>query len=243
MRRLTFITAGLVALVGASVAVAHGIDGAKAARRVSATFSANAGTVTSRTCTTSDNKTIVVTNGTYTGAATGDADLTGNVTLRARSVVNTTDGVGVVDGALRVKTNGKDTTAAFSAVYDGGKFAGLAVGKAHTPAARIVANISATFTPGTSMSGKIGGGTDGGSAVELGPGSCKPQHDRPDHSGARGAITSLTTTSITVANLTCSLPSTKAADINAKFKTGDRVEIRCDVVNGQGTLTSISKRH
>ncbi len=242
MRRLTLITAALVALVAASVAVANGVDGAKTAKSVSATFSANAGTVTSRTCTTADNKTIVITNGTYTGAATGDADLNGNLTVRARSVVNTTDGVGVVDGSLRIDVSGKDTTAAFSAVYNSGKIAGLAVGRAHEPNARLVANISATFTPGTSFGGgKIGGGTDGGTAVEVGPGSCKPQSTHPEHSEARGTISSLTTSQITVAGLTCSLPSDKAADINAKFKTGDRVEIRCDYLNGQTTLSRISK--
>ena len=39
------------------------------------------------------------------------------------------------------------------------------------------------------------------------------------------------------------LPADKAAAINARFKTGDRVEIRCDFANGQNTLTRISKHH
>lgn len=243
MRRLTLITACLAALAAASVAVADGIEGAKTARAVSATFSATAGTVTSRTCTTSDNKTIVVTDGRYTGTASGDPDLTGNLALRARSVVDTTDGVGVVEGQLGIDAAGKDTRAAFSAVYDHGTVVGLAVGRAHDSNARLVAAVSATFTPGTSFSGgRIGGGTAGGSAVLVGPGSCRPQRSHPEHSAAVGAISTLTATSITVANLTCSLPPDRAADIAAKFHTGERVVIRCDVSGGQGTLTGIARR-
>ena len=111
MRKLTFIVAALVALTATSYAVAHGIEGAKNAKAVAATFTATAGSTTSRTCTTTDNKTIVVTDAKYTGAATGDADLTGPITLRARSVVNTTDGVGTVNGSLAIDATGKNTRA------------------------------------------------------------------------------------------------------------------------------------
>src|SRR3954468_9501480 len=91
MRKLTLAIVGLVALVATSVAVAHGIEGAKTAKAVAGTFSATAGSVTTRSCTTSDNKTVVVSDGKYTGTAAGDADLAGAITLRVRSVVNTTD--------------------------------------------------------------------------------------------------------------------------------------------------------
>ena len=87
MRRMTFAAAVLCALVATSYAVAHGIDGAKSAKAVVGTFSANAGSVSTRTCTTSDGKAIVVTDGKYTGMATGDPDLTGPITVRARSTV------------------------------------------------------------------------------------------------------------------------------------------------------------
>ena len=245
MRKLTLTVVGVVALVATSVAVAHGIAGAKSVKAVAATFSANAGTVTTRTCTTTDNKTIAITDGRYTGTASGDPDLTGAITLRARSVVNTTDKVGTVDGSFRVDVaGGRDTAGSFSTVYDNGTIAGLAVGRAHDPGVRLLGNISATFTPGTSFTGgKIGGGTAAGSAVELGAGSCKPQTTRPEHSEARGTISALSTQSITVAGLQCAIPSGKAADVNARFKTGDVVEIRCDYANGQTTLTRIDKRH
>ena len=205
MRKLILTMAGLAALVTTSVAVAHGIEGAKTAKAVAATFSASAGTTTSRTCTTTDGKSITVTDGKYTGIAAGDTDLAGPITLRMRSVINTTDKVGTVNGAFRIDVSGRDTTGAFATVYDNGAIAGLATGRAHSPGARIVGNLSATFDPATGFAGgsKIGGGTSGGSAVELGTGSCRPTKTHPEHSAARGAISALSTASITVAGLTC----------------------------------------
>jgi hypothetical protein len=244
MRKVILTMAGLAALVTASVAVANGIEGAKTAKAVAATFSASAGTTSSRTCTTSDGKSITVTNGKYTGTAAGDADLAGPITLRVRSVINTTDKVGTVNGAFRVDVSGRDTTGAFASVYDNGAIAGLAIARAHSPGAKIVGNLSATFDPATGFAtgSKIGGGTSGGSAVELGPSSCRPATNHPEHSAARGAISALSTASITVAGLLCNLPTNKSANINAKFKTGDNVEIRCEFANGQNTLTRIEKR-
>jgi hypothetical protein len=243
MRKVVLTMAGLAALVVTSVAVAHGIEGAKTAKAVAATFTASAGTTTSRSCTTTDGKTITVTNGKYTGTALGDADLAGAITLRVRSVINTTDRVGIVTGAFRIDVSGRDTKGAFSTVYDNGGIAGLTTGRAHSRGARIVGNLSAAFDPATGFSGaKIGGGTSGGSAVELGTGSCKPSNPHPEHSAARGAVSALSTASVTVAGLTCTLPSSKSAEINAKFKTGDDVEIRCDFANGANTLTRIEKR-
>src|SRR3954447_17480362 len=192
MRKLTFLVAALVALTATSFAVAHGIEGAKNATAVAGTFTATAGATSSRTCTTSDNKTIVVTDAKYTGTATGAADLTGPITLRARSVVNTTDGVGTVTGSLAVDASGKNTRAAYSAVYAHGKIAGLAVGRAHESKTALLANLSAAFDPATGFTnGKLGGGTDGGSAVEIGSSGAKPAEPTHEKSSARGTISLL----------------------------------------------------
>ena len=243
MRKLMLSAAGLVALLVTSVAVAHGIEGAKTAKAVAGTFSAATANVSTRNCTTSDGKAIVVTDGKYTGAATGDPDLTGPITLRAHSVINTTDGVGVVNGSLRIDVAaGRDTTAAYSAVYDNGTAAGLAVGRAHDPSAHLVANLSATFAAATGFTGgKLGGGTASGSAIELGAGSCKASRTKPEKSQARGTISALSATSITVAGLTCAVPADESAHVTAKFKTGDRAEIHCALAGGQNTLTKIEK--
>jgi hypothetical protein len=240
MRKMLFAAAGIAALAVASVAVAHGIDGAKTAKAVAGTFTATSSNVSTRSCTTNDGKTLTITDGRYTGAATGDPDLTGPITLRARSVTNS-DGVGVVNGAFRIDVaSGRDTEGAFTTVYDHGNIAGLAVGRAHDPSARLVANLSAGFAPGSFTTGKFGG-TSGGSAVELGPGKCAPG-DRPEKSEARGSISALSSTSITVAGLTCNIPSNVSADVNAKFKLNDRAEIHCTLQNGSNTLTRIEHR-
>ena len=244
MRKLTFVATVLVALVATSYAVAHGIEGAKNAKSVAATFTATAGSTTSRTCTTTDNKTIVVTDGKYTGAATGDPDLTGAITLRARSVINTTDNVGTVSGSLAIDASGKNTQAAYTAVYDHGNIAGLAAGRAHESNTALVANLSAGFVPATGFtSGKLGGGTAGGAAVEVGGGGCKPAQQTSEKSSARGTISALSSSSITVAGLTCAIPSDKSADILAKYKQNDTVQIGCSFANGANTLSSISAKN
>jgi len=241
MRKLTFTAVVLVALVATSYAVAHGIEGAKSAKAVAGTFNAIGSSTSSRTCTTTDGKTIVVTDGKYTGVAAGDPDLTGPITLRAKSVINTTDNVGTVDGRITIDVAGRNTDADYSAVYDHGTIAGLASGKAHQPNGKLIANLSATFAAASGFTnGKLGGGTAGGSAVEVGPGSCKPSKTTPEKSEARGPITALSASSITVAQVTCTIPADKSADVNAKFKVGDAAQIRCEVVSGTNTLTSIS---
>src|SRR5437667_2592174 len=161
MRRLLLVAAAIAALTAASVAVAEGIEGAKTAKSVAGTFSATSATVSTRTCTTSDGKALAITNAKYTGTASGDPDLTGPITLRARSVINTTDNVGVVEGALRIDVaSGRDTFATYSTVYDHGNVAGLAIGRAHDPSPRLVASMSAGFSAnGGFTGGKFGGGT------------------------------------------------------------------------------------
>jgi hypothetical protein len=248
MRKLTFAIVGVLALVATSIAVAHGIQGAKTAAAVSGTFSAApSGTVSTRTCTTTDNKTITITDGKYTGTAdSSSADLKGAITVRARSVINTTDGVGTVSGQLRINpSSGGDTVATFRSVFDHGTVTGLAVGRVHQPGAALVANLSASFSPTSGFTnGKIGGGTAGGSAIEVsgGAGACRGAIPPTARTEALGTISALSAGSITVAGLTCGLPSAVAADVNRRYKTGDRVEIHCTFANGAMTLKSIEGR-
>jgi hypothetical protein len=243
MRKLTFVAVVVVALVATSIAVAHGIEGAKTAKAVAATFTATGASTSTRTCTTADGKSISISDGKYTGVAAGDADLAGNITLRARSVINTTDNVGTVDGQLRIDVaSGRDTSAAYSGVYAAGTLAGFAVGRAHDPSARLIANLSATFSPATGFTnGKLGGGTAGGMAVELSGASCKGDDNKPDRSEARGTVTAVSSSSITVAGLTCAVPADKAGDV-AKVAVNDRAEIHCSLSSGANTLTSVEKK-
>lgn len=238
MRKVLLAIVGLVALAVTSVAVAHGIEGARTATAVAGTFSATAGNVTTKSCTTTDGKSITITNGTYTGTAAGTAPLAGAITLRARSVVNTTDDVGTVSGQLKIDVSGgRDTVAGFSGVYSSGAVAGLASGRGDQSA--FVGNLSATFAPSTGFTnGKIGGGTSGGAAVAFGSSSCKPSGPTTERSEAHGTISAISASSITVAGLTCAVGSNLATDV-AKFATGDAVQIKCTLANGQNTLTDI----
>jgi hypothetical protein len=243
MRKVMLIAAGLATLVAAGIAVAAGLHGARSVKPVAGTFTATSASVTTRTCTTSDGKTIAVTNGRYTGAATGDADLTGPIRIDARSLVDTTDGFGTVEGKLRIDVaSGEDTVAHFSAVYDHGGLAGLAGGRAHEPNVKLLANLSATFSAaGGFVDGKLGA-TTGGSAVELGPAKCEPTRAKAEKSEARGTVSAVSQTSITVAGLTCAIPSDLAQKVNEKVKVGDRAEIRCALANGQNTLVKLEKK-
>ena len=242
MRRLILVAAGLVALTTAGLAVANGIDGPKSIKSVAGTFSAASVSTRSRSCQTTDGKTIVVTNGRYAGTALGDADLAGPIRLYARSVINS-DGVGVVHGKLRIDVAGADTVAHFTTVYDHGKLAGFARGHAREPYARLLGNLSASFNAASGFSdGKIGN-TDGGSAVELGPGRCEPSQAKArEKSQARGTVSALSASSITVAGLTCALPADLTARVNAAFKVNDRAEIHCALVGTENTLVKIKKR-
>jgi hypothetical protein len=244
-RTLTLVSTVAVALAASGYAVAHGIDGTKTAKAVTGTFTATtASRVETRTCTTADGKTIVRTSGTYTGTAAGDADLTGPATLEARSTINTTDGVGVVSGSLRIDVaSGNDTRARFDAVYQAGRIAGLASGQAHEPRATLLANLSSAFSAtGGFTDGKLGG-TTGGAAVELGPGRCDRTDTPRQSSEAKGTVTAVSSTSITVAGLTCSVPTELQSALTG-LTVGMRAEIRCSLVNGANALVKVSgKRH
>jgi hypothetical protein len=243
MRKWTFAAAVLVALVATGLAVAHGIDGAKSAKAVAGTLAATAASSSTRTCTTAEGKVLTVTSGRYTGTAAGDPDLSGAITLTARSTDNTTDGVGLVEGQLKIDTAGHNTLAGYTAVYDHGNIAGVAIGRAHHPHAKLVANLSAAFSAASGFtSGKLGGGTTGGGAVELGPTSCKAAKTPHEKTEARGSISALSGNSITVAGLTCAIPADKSSDVNAKFKVGDNAQIHCEFANNQNTLTRIEKK-
>jgi hypothetical protein len=238
----TFVLAATVvtALAATGLAIGKGLDGSANARAVTGTFTATtASRVETRTCTTTDGKTLVTTNGTYSGNAGGDADLTGTATLRAHSTINMTDNIGIVSGTLRIDVaSGRDTQAQFDTVYSGGQIAGLAVGHAHAPAARLVANLSAGFSAAGGFTGGKIGGSSGGAAVELGPGRCRPTAPVKQKSEAHGTVSAVSSSSITVAGLTCAVPAT-LQDKVAKLTTDSRAEIHCSLVNGTNTLTSV----
>jgi hypothetical protein len=238
-----FTVVGALVLTITGLALADGLDNAKSVRSVAGVFTATAVSRSQvNSCATADGKTIVSTHAIYMGTASGDPDLSGPITLDVRSTINTTDGLGVLNGKLKIAASGGDTIAGLNAVYDHGAIAGLASGRAKTPHVALLGNLSAAvFTAaGGFTGGKIGGGTSGGSAVELGPGKCAPTSTSHKTSDAHGDVSALSSTSITVGGLTCAIPANITAKVTSTVKVGDRVEIECSLANGVNTLTKIT---
>jgi hypothetical protein len=244
MRRLISITAAGLALLAAGIAVAHE-GGSKSVKQVAATFTATTGSnVQTSTCTGSDNVTYTRTRGRWTGAAAttlpaGDTSLTGNATVDAQVIVNSS-GDGFVSGKLRID-GANHTSAWFEGVISGGShIAGLAEGHGSAPWSRLVANFSADWSSAGGFTiGKLGGGAAGGNAVVLTSGGCKTP--KPETVELHGNVT-IGAGVVTVAGVNCTVPANLAADV-AKFHTGDRVEVKCTSAGGTNTLLRISGHH
>lgn len=243
MRKLMLLTAGVMMFATTGLAVARGFDNGKSVKLVAGTFTATTvANSQTRSCTTTDGKAIAFTNATYTGTSAGDADLTGAATFQVRSTVNSTDNVGVLSGKLKIAASSGDTVAHFDGVYDHGTIAGLASGRAATSHAALLANLSASFSAtGGLTSGKIGGGTAGGSAVEVGPARCASTKTITEKSEARGTVSAVSSSSITVGGLTCAIPSELAAKTST-IKVGARAEIKCSLVSSVNTLVRIDSK-
>ena len=244
MRRVVLIIAACSALAVAGVAVGKGIA-TQAVRQVGATFAATSIANTSaRTCTTADG-TFVVTRAVYTGTATSsEPSLSGAIRLNVQSLINTTKNLGVVTGRLRIDTaSERDTSVRIDAVYANGQVHGLASGRTTEPATQLLADLSSSFSvTGGFTNGKLGGTDGGGAAIELLRGSCKPA-PKPvsQRVRARGTVSAVSAGSITVAGVTCAVPSTMAQKLSG-LAVGDVAEIRCELVGNQQTLTKIDRK-
>ena len=171
-------------LFGAVAAVA----GVAAATRHSQSIQAeaadfNAGSVArshTETCTASDG-TYQLTTAAYTGTATSsDARLNGSLELRVSSVVNTTTKLGFLDGSLRVRGTNAGVHGTIHAAIANGAAVGSLVGQGSHPEARLVASISAAFTPATGFaSGKLGSGSANGAGVFYTRGDCRKPKRAP----------------------------------------------------------------
>jgi hypothetical protein len=246
MRTLMLVTAGAVMLATTGLAVAHGLDNGKSVKAVAGTFTAaTVGNTETRSCTTVDGKAITSTNATYTGTASGDPDLSGPATLQIRSTINSTDGVGVLSGRLKIAASGGETAARIDAVYDHGAIAGVASGRVAARHVALFGNLSGSFSAtGGFTNGKIGGGTAGGSAVEIGPARCapaKPTKPVREKSEAHGLVSAVSPTSMTVGGLTCTIPSDLTSRLST-VKVNDRAEIKCSLVSGVNTLIRFEAR-
>jgi hypothetical protein len=182
MLRLKFWIGGaLVALAATGIAVAA--TGASTST-ASATFSADAKRVATRTCQGADG-TYKITRGVYEGTMVStDARLNGPVRIKLESYYNTTENAGWMRGELRVR-NGDDngTWAQLSAVNLDGNVEGLLSGGGKAPRARLLANFSAKFTPDALTDGQLGTGGSTNEALFFGKGCQRDEseeHAKPE---------------------------------------------------------------
>jgi len=165
-----FVLLAVAALVGAGVAAAG--HRAPSVQSVTATFDAAA--VTQRyltTCSVNGGDTFQATRAVYTGtAASSDPRLAGDLTIRAWSLVDTTNGVGHLFGTFRIKGTGNNRAhGTLNAAISGGKASGLARGFTRGPWGHVVASLGATFDPVAGFSsGSIGSGTAGAGFLRSG---------------------------------------------------------------------------
>jgi hypothetical protein len=239
---MVFAAGSTLAIAG--VAVAKGLE-VQAVKQVGATFTATSVTNSStRTCTNADG-TFVVTRARYTGtASSSEPSLNGPLRLDVESLINTTKNLGVVYGRVRIDTSSnRDTHASLQAVYANGQLHGLVSGRVSRPSAGLLGDLSSAFSAtGGFTNGKLGGTDGGGGAVSLQRGDCRRAKPAPvQRVHAKGAVTAVGSTSISVAGVTCAVPSALARRVS-EVRTGDVVELRCELQNGVLTLTKLDAK-
>ena len=170
MRLTVFVLIAVVALVGAGVAAAH--KKAPSVSAVSATFDAT--TVTQHsltTCSVNGGDTFQATRAMYTGTSTSsDPRLAGALTIRAWSLVDTTNGVGHLYGTFRINGTGNARAhGTLNAAIAGGSASGIARGFTGGQWGHLVASLGSTFSPTAGFSsGSIGSGTAGAGFLRSG---------------------------------------------------------------------------
>ena len=265
-RHLWLALVAVLALAAAGLAVGalteKGIDA------VAASFTAEATDASkTRTCT-ADGQTWRQTRGVYVGTSTGDARLAGKITIRTQATVNVTTGYGYTQGQLVVRDDdGKlKAKANLTAVTtEGGVLNGFLNGRVALAGEEdrskhggmLRANFTAELNAaGTSLSGQLGSGSGRNSAIVFNGTGCKKtsspagaktrtkegEKKRAEHKSARGEITAVSSTSITVGELTCSIRARLSERIaRLELAVGTRVRIACVAHAGGWTLAKIER--
>lgn len=179
MKRFTTLAlVTLMALVATGLAVANEKQ-SKKTEAVAATFTAAATDRTkTRQCTGADG-TYNVTHGVYEGTSSGDPRLTGKITIRTKSVVNVTTGLGSTQGHVVIRdADGKQKAKARLVAVNSptGVLSGMMDGRVKD-AGHLLANFSGAFNAaGTSLSGELGSGAAQNSAILM-SGGCEKSKD------------------------------------------------------------------
>jgi hypothetical protein len=210
-RLITLALAAVAALALAGIAIAHGGGGnPQKTEEVAATFTAApvADKTRTKTCTGVDG-TYTIAKSVDQGDSTGDARLTGKITIRSKTVVNNDTGLGWSEGNVSIadaSTGKLKAIAGFTATVNGGsKLEGLALGKVKNPApagsspkakgghgrdgkysSQLIANFSAATAQDGTVTGNVGGGGGDNRAIVHGNPCAKPQPQAaPNDQGGR----------------------------------------------------------
>jgi hypothetical protein len=252
MRRpLIFAVAATAALATAGLGLATLTTSGVSA--TTATFTAAKERSETRTCT-GDSDTYEITSGRYAGKidfADPNSDLDGDVLIQVRTVLNKTDGVGYVDGWLRIKDTDRRGHARFVGTLDGsGNVDGFVQGQVSRKHAALLGGVSAKFSAsGGFTEGKIGNGTTSLPAVLVGR-PCKDSKPGPIavRLVVKGKVSKLDATSITVdpkdatPPQSCEIKAGKSPSVDGVV-VGTEVEMGCGLVDGKMTLLKLNKRH
>jgi hypothetical protein len=167
-----------LALMGLVVVAALSVAGVAAARgrttsvqAASATFAATTVSNMSQvTCSVTGGDTFQATKATYTGQSlSNDPRLAGALTIRAWSLVDTSNGVGHVFGLFRIKGPGTQAHGTLNAAIAHGDASGIARGFVRHQWGRIVASLGSQFDPNEGFSlGSLGGSTTGAGFIRSG---------------------------------------------------------------------------
>ena len=161
------------ALAAAGVAAAHSGRG-QSTQAAAASFAATSVShARTKTCTGSDGA-YQETTATYGGSASSsDTRLNGTLTIRAHSVVDTTTGLGWVEGSFRVRGSGGGVHGTLHAAVSGRQAVGGLTGSAGGPQGKLVASLASGFSQdGGFSSGALGSGSTAGAGVVFQHGAC-----------------------------------------------------------------------
>ena len=257
---------GAVALMTAAIAVAA-VYTASGVSTTTATFSTDkVSPVRSASCTGTDGKAFTITHGHYTGTATFTApagELSGPLTIDARTTYSTTDGLGYVEGSFRVQDSRHDPNrlgGRFTATLKGSQLVGFLTASARGHHARVLGNLSATFVPATGFtSGDVGSNSsDAVLAVVAGPTCPKakpapkpkptPPAPRPHARIVDGKVSAIgdgaVGSTITVASRgpsTATCTRDAASPATTGIAVGNKVAMKCELVGTTWTLRMIHK--
>ncbi len=267
MLKRLLIALGAVSLVGAAVAVASVFTAAGVSTTSAALTTGKASDARARTCTGGDGKSFSVVDGRFSGTADFSnpaGDLDGALTLRTRTTVDTGSKLGWLEGSFRVKDGNARVNGRLTGTVDSSatpwKIAGFLTASSRGNHARILGVVNGTFDPNGGYVLNLGSAPASSAlAVIAGPvcrgsSKAKPPHGGHAQNGKRFEIHGTLNNPVgTAAGQTVAVtgkgPTTSTCTIDSSspstsgFNPGDKVEMKCESVNGTWMLRKLEKHH